>query len=354
MAAIDNRLQRLAAAFGIPGFLVPWVDRFFEPDEIELVLLLADCARPPAEIAGQLGGEKSGRRPQAVESFLNRALKRGIVNRLDDGRYEPADFHARYEIWALFEGWQDIPADIRARLNHWEMSAYTKTHRRRIAALKRARRDPAWVCPEYLLLAEAEALLDRVAHVYLWPCNCRAMVQGCRKPVTTCLRFTNNRGLGWEISRARAKNILHEADRAGLMHSGEIGLAPDGTIEGAVCNCCPDCCFPHRLAESLDARKLWPLSRYVARRTRERCTACGRCVQRCPFDAFRLRRKPRRLQQKGERGRQIVFYRDRCRGCGLCATGCPEDAIVMDRLENTGSLWDNLSSADADPNGNNR
>lgn len=47
------------------------------------------------------------------------------------------------------------------------------------------------------MLHEAEALLRRVAHVYLWPCNCRSMMGACRQSVYTCLRFSNDRDIGW-------------------------------------------------------------------------------------------------------------------------------------------------------------
>jgi hypothetical protein len=30
----------------------------------------------------------------------------------DDNSFEPADFHARFDKWAMFEGWKDIPDEI--------------------------------------------------------------------------------------------------------------------------------------------------------------------------------------------------------------------------------------------------
>jgi len=343
MISADKKLTRFASRMGVPKFMLPWLDRFFEPAEIDLVLQLAGRPATAAETARGSGSIKS---TAEAKSALERACRRGTLNRRADARYEPADFHARYEIWALFEGWRDVPEEVRRRINDWEMAAYTKKHRRHVADLKKSRRDPSVVCPEYVLLNEAEALLEKVDHIFLWPCNCRAMVEGCQKPVTTCLRFSNNRGLGWEISKSRARKILHEADRAGLMHSAEIGIAADGTIDGAICNCCADCCFPHQLAEQQSAQKLWPLTRYVARRLRDKCTTCGRCAKRCPFGAFRIRRAPQKAASGGKPERrpekQIVFYRDFCRGCGLCATGCPEGAIVMDTLNNKRSLWEKI------------
>jgi Pyruvate/2-oxoacid:ferredoxin oxidoreductase delta subunit len=343
MPQAGDKTPRFANIVKIPKFLSRWIDRFYEPEDIDLVLQLAKDPATAAEVAKKRGNKSS----EKMRSAMHRAFKRGVLDKRADSRYTPADFHTRYEIWALFEGWQDVPEDIRMPLNEWEMKAYTRKHRHDISALRKSKRDYTAVCPEYVLLNEAESLLEKVDHIYLWPCNCRAMVEGCKKPVTTCLRFSNDRGLGWEISESRAKAILKEADRSGLMHSAEIGISAEGVIDGAICNCCADCCFPHQLAEKQSVQKLWPLTRYIARRLKEKCTSCGLCAKRCPFNAYRIRRKPQTAAagkaSKGRQNRQIVFFRDLCRGCGLCATGCPEDAIVMDPLSNNLSLWDKIS-----------
>ena len=261
-----------------------------------------------------------------------------VLNRVERLYYRVADFHTRYDIWALFESWQDIPDDVRQAINRWELSFYQSRHRHLIEALRQADpRDPTERWPEYLLLHEAEALIEDVAHVYLWPCNCRAMMGSCRKPIYTCLRFSNNRDLGWEVSKHRAKEIMREANRKGLMQSGEISIMPDGTVGGALCNCCADCCFPHLLAEGLHAEKLWPLTRYQARVNEACCTACGRCVRRCPFDAIALD-KP----DNNPENASISIDPELCRGCGVCSTGCKEEAIAMVKLENVDSLFDRL------------
>lgn len=114
-----------------------------------------------------------------------------------------------------------------------------------------------------MLLNEALALIQKVPHVYLWPCNCRAMMQRCKKPGFVCLRFSNNRNLGWEISKERAREIMLEAHKKGLMQSAEVGLAADGSLDGAICNCCSDCCYPVQLADYLNETKLYPLIQYL-------------------------------------------------------------------------------------------
>ncbi len=308
--------------FGVPEFLEPYLHHFFEEADVALVQALAGGALTAAELRRRL--------PHVDAAELERAHHRGMVDRSPDGLVTLAGFHARFEIWAIFEGWKDVPVEVRATLNQWEQDSYLERKRPQIEALRAGREpEPHLENSEYLLLHEAEALLDRVERIYLWPCNCRSMMGLCSKPVNTCIRFSNERGVGWEISRERATTILREANKAGLMQTGEVAEV-DGTITGAICNCCADCCYPHLVSERLGAQMLWPRSRYVARHVVEACTACGRCARRCPFGAFVA--GTREAPETGATRLEITFFEHLCRGCGLCATGCPADAVAMDPL----------------------
>ena len=320
-----DKQKRFSALFNLPPFIGDMADRFFEPADVEFVLGFADAFPDGLE-----GPEVAGADPAFSGRALRNGLRRGLLRLTDSGGYAVADFHARFEIWALFEGWKDIPDGMRRQLLRWELEAYIHSIAPQVAALKSgAARNPQQVWPTYLLMDEVQAVLARAPAVYLWPCNCRAMVQGCSQSRYTCLRFENPQGIGWAVSRERAFEIAQKANRQGLMQSGELGLAPDGTLVGAICNCCTDCCFPHQAARVLEAEKRWPYSRYVAEHIEERCTACGRCSRRCPFGAFETMKAP--LTQERKKRLHIVYHPERCRGCGLCATGCPEAAVRMVR-----------------------
>jgi Pyruvate/2-oxoacid:ferredoxin oxidoreductase delta subunit len=332
-----HSLQEFIRRFEIPDFVKPWIARFFEEMEIELVLRLANRPLTRKEINTEFA-EKIKLDSSDMDSDLTTgAYRKGVINMREDNRFEPADFHARFNIWALFEGWKDIPDEIRDQLNAWEFAHYEKKHSDDIIKLKKGQsRDESLVFPEYLLLHEAEALLELVKRIYLMPCNCRLMENKCSQSVYTCLRFENDRGIGWEISKARAIMIVNSANEKGLMQSGEVGIASDGSIKGAICNCCIDCCYPHKLAEHRNAQHLWPLSRHVAQHLKERCIACGRCIKRCPFEAFTLEKDPTPKEHS------IEFNENSCRGCGVCNTGCPEEAIEMKAIESKQSLVDKI------------
>jgi Pyruvate/2-oxoacid:ferredoxin oxidoreductase delta subunit len=313
MPAVTRDLGALAGIVGAPDLIVPWLDRFYDEADEELVLAAAG--------AGEAGGAA------ALETFpsarLERAVRRAVLDVDDAGRHVPASFHARLEIWAMFEGWKDVPLAVHRQLAGWDVDYYAEKIRPQVENARAGRPDDSYEARySYVLLQEAEAILAAQEHIYLWPCDCRSIVSHCRKPVNVCLRFTNDRGLGWEISRERAVEVLRTADKAGLMHNADVHDEPGGT--SSICNCCTDCCYPHLAGERLGAGDAWPLRRYVAGIDTESCKSCGRCGLRCPFEAIVCTTDGR-----------PTLDATQCRGCGLCATGCSAAAIEMLPLEAT-------------------
>ena len=175
------RDEALVSAFGMPGFLVPWADRFFELLESWLVEALAAGPLPAAELLARVPGLAPG--------DLARAHRRGIVDLEGDDQSDTvgavvalAGFHARFDIWATFEGWKDIPTDVAERLNDWELEHYAAGIAPAVTALRDGRDRPGGDADlSYLLLEEAEAVVRAAPRIYLWPCNCRAMFRRCRK-----------------------------------------------------------------------------------------------------------------------------------------------------------------------------
>jgi Pyruvate/2-oxoacid:ferredoxin oxidoreductase delta subunit len=294
------RLRALAEAIGAPGFVVPWLDRFYDEDDVDLVLAVASGG----------GFATSAER-------LERTYRRAVLDRDEAGAYAPADLHTRLEFWAMFEGWKDVPLTVHRRLADWDVDHYAEKIRAGVEAVRDGREGDRGDYT-YVMLDEAEAIVRAQKHVYLWPCDCRSIVSRCRKPLDVCLRFDNDRGVGWEISAERAVAVLRATDKAGLMHTADY--AGDPSVAGAICNCCTDCCYPHLATERLGTAGVWPVRRHVASIDPEACTQCGRCALRCPFGAVIV----------GHDGRPDITAED-CRGCGLCETGCSADAIRLVR-----------------------
>ncbi|MBT8358723.1 MAG: 4Fe-4S binding protein [Deltaproteobacteria bacterium] len=312
-----------------PEFLIPWIDRFYELLEIDLLHVIANKPLEKEHILKLLRKKKTLKDYSNFDRFLKRAWQRGVVKFLDDRRIAAEDFHIRFDYWALFEGWKDLPIEIKDKLNDWELNHYITSHGQSAKELKNGQpRDPYKIYPEYLLLREVEGLFKRIPKFYLWPCNCRVMLGNCRQSEFTCIRFSNDREIGWEISRGKAMDIVKQANKNGLMQNAELGLDKHGRITGALCNCCSDCCFPHLLSHRLHVQKFWPLSRYMAQPPTEECIKCGKCVQRCPFGIIS---QEKRIKEK----KSFVPVIDvaQCRGCGVCATGCPQGAIKLKQVK---------------------
>jgi len=312
---MGNELKKLCEIIEAPPFMVPWLERFYETTEIEMALAMEQAWKPVSFFREGFSMDS-----EAVE----RSYVRGVLDKDTNAHYKMANFHTRYDIWATFEGFKDIPDDIRQQLNHWEFQHYCEAHETELEKVRRTQKpDDISGSPRYLLLDEALETLTLADRIYLWPCNCRSMISGCNKPVYTCLRFDNNRNIGFEISREKAREIVLDANKKGLMQCGEFARDSNGKLTGAICNCCSDCCFPHQLSREKKAERIWPFSAYVAHYQPDMCTLCGICSKRCPFGAILFEKK-----SKTEPAR-LSLLTDVCRGCGLCATGCPTGALVM-------------------------
>ena len=299
-AEATQDLRDLGAAIGAPGFILPWLDRLYDADDSALVRAAA---------AGDLAGVDPQR--------LDRAYRRAILDRDDAGVYTPADLHTRLESWAMFEGWKDVPLAVHRRLADWDVDHYAARILPDVESARDGRPNDSYAAKyTYVLLHEAEAILRAQERIYLWPCDCRSVVSKCRKPKDVCLRFENDRGVGWEIPTERAVQVLRTTDKAGLMHTADFAGDPGAAT--SICNCCIDCCYPHLASERLGAVDCWPVRRYVASIDMELCKSCGRCDLRCPFDAIVARSDG-----------LPAYDPSLCRGCGLCATGCSTDAIEL-------------------------
>jgi ferredoxin len=309
--------DRLAVVVGAPDFIRPWLDRFYDDADGELVLALGDGPRTVSDLAVALGTSLGELDPR-----LDHAWRHCVVDR-EGELVSAASFVDRCGIWAQYEGWKDVPRGVRGELAEWWLADYTESVRDTLTKLRDGHPSPGQEGDyAYLLLSETEDLIRSQERVYLWPCDCRTLKGDCAHSVYNCIRFFNDRDRGWEISKERAIDIVREADAAGLTHTDYVGLTSERDPH-AICNCCTCCCQPHLAAARLEVADVWPRRRHVARLLPDACTLCGTCVERCPFGALSMK------ESEGG-GEELVLAAAECRGCGLCQTGCLESAIVMD------------------------
>ncbi|WP_350343084.1 FAD-dependent oxidoreductase [Proteinivorax tanatarense] len=130
-------------------------------------------------------------------------------------------------------------------------------------------------------------------------CSCRtsreAMGEGCgHLKEEMCIQLGHaaeyyiRTGRGREITREEAFEIIDKAEKNGLMHSIPNLDGPGKTH--AICNCCGCSCFALRIAGMFNNPDMIR-SNYVSKVDKEKCVACGECIENCPTNALKLGQK---------------------------------------------------------------
>lgn len=162
--------------------------------------------------------------------------------------------------------------------------------------------------------------------------------------------YCRETGKGHDITKEEALAILQRAEENGFVHQ-ITNIDGENKIFG-ICNCNVEICNGLRTSQLFNTPNM-SRSAYVAHVDKEKCVACGRCVEYCPAGATRLGQK---LCDK--QGRQIEYprqelpdatkwgpekydynYRDNNRinthktGTAPCKTACPAHIAVQGYLK---------------------
>lgn len=172
---------------------------------------------------------------------------------------------------------------------------------------------------------KASDLLEKAKAWGVRDCICRLQKQligdPCEHPLENCLVFGPIEGAfdKSEVDRAitleEALNILHEAEKAGLVHTTGNYQGPNYYI----CNCCTCSCGILRGVAEFNKPSAITKSDFLVVIDEDLCVACGDCIERCQFDALTLE--------------DVVCQVDpgSCVGCGLCVPVCQDEAMVLIR-----------------------
>lgn len=146
-------------------------------------------------------------------------------------------------------------------------------------------------------------------------CSCRtsreAMGEGCgHLKEDMCIQMGHaaeyyiRTGRGREITREEAFEIIKKAEANGLMHSIPNLDGPGKTH--AICNCCGCSCFAMRIAEMFVNPDM-VRSNYVSKVDKDKCVACGECVENCPVNALKLGQKICTKTPIAEKKRELPY-----------------------------------------------
>lgn len=130
-------------------------------------------------------------------------------------------------------------------------------------------------------------------------CSCRTarevMGEGCgHLKEDMCIQMGHaaeyyiRTGRGRQITREEAFEIIKRAEENGLMH--QIPNLDGSGKTHAICNCCGCSCLSLRTAGMFINADM-VRSNYVSHVDKDKCVACGECVQNCPVNALQLGQK---------------------------------------------------------------
>ena len=100
--------------------------------------------------------------------------------------------------------------------------------------------------------------------------------------------YMDDRGIGHYITKEEVYEILERAERHGYVHQ-ITNIDGEGKIV-AICNCAPGVCNALRTSQLFNTPNM-SASAYRAHVEKEKCVACGKCVEVCPVGAAKLGQK---------------------------------------------------------------
>jgi len=169
-----------------------------------------------------------------------------------------------------------------------------------------------------LAFEDVREIVNQARTLAVTPCTCRVIDGKCGKPVEVCIQvnraaeYALERGTGRALTKEETLQLLHLAEKEGLVHIADNRQHVDHVI----CNCCRDCCMNWRLP---NPHKFVAPSRFQAFVNAEECIGCETCIDRCFFDAILM---------EGDDPKASINP-EKCVGCGVCTIPCPTEAITL-------------------------
>jgi electron transport complex protein RnfB len=326
MAGIYERVREKLDRFpqGFPktksGVELEILQNLFTPEEAEVML----CMRPIPELVSAIA-RRAGRDEKELEEMLSRMSKKGVIF-----RFKSPDQQIFYFLIPWVIGIWEFQLK---NLNSENIKLFEKYFEEGMAEERKKSKIPGGriipVEKEIHGIAEIQPyekvseIIDSHTRFAVADCICRKetrlLGKGCDKILEACMSFGPaadyyiENGLGREISKEEARQILWKAEEDGLVHYSSNHTAPKLFI----CNCCGCCCKALGFVTKYNLSTAIAKSNYYARVDEETCTGCETCVDRCQVKAIQVQND------------HALINQDRCIGCGLCVSSCPTESLSM-------------------------
>jgi electron transport complex protein RnfB len=297
------------------------LEKMFTPDEAALAVVMRLTPEPAADIAARAGID-----PKVAGRMLKDMTRKGQI------RTKVVDGHLLFRLLPFVVGSYEeqlprMDAEMAALFEEFIQETRGGDYVSGSPAVQR-------VIPVGEVIAvdvEAfpyERAVELIENAKSWgvrDCICRVQQKligkGCDRPIETCLVFAPVEGAFEDsvadrpISKEEALQILHQTEKAGLVHTA--GNYQDG--HSYICNCCACCCGILRSVTEFGAASSAIRSDFHPVVDAEACIGCGDCIDLCQFGALSLAEDVCQVDDA------------RCIGCGLCVTACTSDALCLTR-----------------------
>jgi len=318
---LAEKLDALPNGFpaAIDGSELRLLEKLFAPEEAALAAQLGTHFESAEQLATRLSADSGGLRQQ-----LKSLARRGLI---EAGRSESGlGYRLLPFVVGIYEMQvNNMDAELARLFETYFAQAFGEVLRvqpqvHRVIPIGESIRNSMEVHP----FESASALIDGAQSWGVLDCICRkqkALIgQACGHPIDVCM-ILDQRPAAFDRN-ASVRALTHDEALATLRRAAEAGLvhSVSNNQQGIqyICNCCTCSCGILRGMADLGIANVVARSAFVNQVDEVLCSACGLCVETCPFDALSL-------------DLTAAVNAVRCVGCGVCVLNCPEDAMGLVR-----------------------
>ncbi len=337
---VDDVFHRLAWHLSALGMGLPFREDLVEilkqnitEDEARVALLLPNRVVPFTVVSADEVATGADMPPAEVERLLESLAAKDMLftHETADGKRGYALHQAGYGfpqtfLWSGAETehaakMAGMVAKYSGRQVTYEMYGTTETKPYRYVPPSEAVAEEVETVYPYHTMEHVIAKARRFAVAH---CTCRMAARllgkGCDHPVEVCMKFNEladyviESGLGREITREEAFEVIRVSEDAGLVHF--VDNCKGEPVHN--CNCCGDACWNvGNIRRRKIPRDLIMATYFLRDTNQDACNGCDICTDICPVAAVSL-----------EDGLPVVDA-EWCIGCGVCVHACPTGAARL-------------------------